>query len=122
MREKPALNPWRNLRQAWSGFKDAFRCEAVFRVELAAVACLMVVALFLPLAPWRRAVLALSPLLVPLAEIVNTAIERVVDLVTLERRDLAGRAKDLGSTLVVAAILVVALIWGVVLGLWAAGW
>ena len=117
MREKPRLNVFRNFRQAWWGFKDAWQHEAVFRVELICISILFVVALLLPL-PWpRRVILALSLFLVPVAEIINTALERVVDLVTLEFHDLAKRAKDLGSTLVVAAILVVAVIWGAVLGL-----
>ena len=51
----------------------------------------------------------------PLAEAINSAIERVVDLVTLEHHDMAGRAKDVGSAVVFLSILIFIITWGVII-------
>ena len=46
-----------------------------------------------------------------IAETINSAIERVTDLVTLEHHDMAGRAKDVGSTIVFLSIVVFVIVW-----------
>ena len=51
----------------------------------------------------------------PLTEAINSAIERVVDLVTLEHHDMAGRAKDVGSAVVFLSILIFIITWGVII-------
>ena len=50
-----------------------------------------------------------------LAETINSAIERVVDLVTLEHHHMAGRAKDVGSTAVFLSIFIFVITWAIVL-------
>ena len=51
----------------------------------------------------------------PLAEAINSAIERVVDLVTLEHHDMAGRAKDVGSAIVFLSIFIFIVTWLIIL-------
>ncbi|HRO59736.1 MAG TPA: diacylglycerol kinase, partial [Burkholderiaceae bacterium] len=65
-------------------------------------------------APGKAAMIA-SVLLVLVVELINSAIEAAVDRISLERHELAGRAKDLGSAAVMLALVVVALVWSLVL-------
>lgn len=97
------------------GFKAAWRHEESFRQEV------FIAAIGLPLAGWLAddivdfLFLALSLLLLLLAELGNSAIEAVVDRIGEEYHELSGRAKDLGSAMVFMAILIVLLCWGGVL-------
>ena len=63
----------------------------------------------------EKALLAASVLLLPLVEILNSALEAVVDRVGEEPHELSGRAKDMGSAAVALAILIMALTWGLIL-------
>jgi diacylglycerol kinase (ATP) len=75
----------------------------------------------MPLGIWlgqtgiERALLVGSLLLVLIVELVNSAIEAVVDRFGGEQHELSGRAKDIGSAAVFIALLNVAIIWGLVL-------
>lgn len=60
--------------------------------------------------------LILAPLLVLSAELFNSAIEAVVDKVSPEFHELAGRAKDMGSAAVFVLLIMIALSWGLILG------
>jgi diacylglycerol kinase (ATP) len=97
------------------GFTGAFREEAAFRQELG----FAVVAL--PLGIWlghngvERALLAAPVLLVLIVELVNSAIEATVDRIGLERHELAGLAKDIGSAAVLLSFGLVAVVWALVL-------
>lgn len=97
------------------GLKAAFRHEAAFRQEL-----LLFLVLF-PLSFWlgrngvEIALLAGSLFLVLIAEIVNSAIEAVVDRLGSEHHELSGRAKDLGSATVFLALINVIIIWTLVI-------
>ena len=74
-----------------------------------------------PLALWlgrsgvEKAMLILSLLVVLVTELLNTAVEVVVDRIGTERHVLSGRAKDLGSAAVHLSLLQVPLVWGLVL-------
>jgi len=63
----------------------------------------------------ERALLLGSLLLVPLVELLNSAIEAVVDRFGGETHELSGRAKDIGSAAVLLSILLAAVVWGLVL-------
>jgi diacylglycerol kinase (ATP) len=69
-----------------------------------------------------KLILFVSMWLILLVEAINSAIERVVDLVTLEHHPLAGQAKDIASFAVLIAFVIVVMIWGVTLyGVWIGG-
>ena len=99
----------------WAGLRAAWRHEAAFRQEALAAA------FFLPLGLWlgdsgvERALLTGSVLLVPVVELLNSAVEAVVDRIGPERHELSGRAKDLGSAAVAGAIGLAVLVWVCVL-------
>lgn len=100
---------------SWAGLKAAFKHESAFRQEL--ILCLVMI----PLGAWlgqtgvERALLIGSLLLVLIIELLNSAIEAVVDRFGGEQHELSGRAKDIGSAAVFIALLNVAIIWLVIL-------
>lgn len=98
-----------------AGFRACFRHEAAFRQELLALVLLLPLAIYLGNSGVERALLAGSLLLVPLMELVNSAIEAVVDRFGGERHELSGRAKDIGSAAVFLAIVMAALTWLLIL-------
>jgi diacylglycerol kinase (ATP) len=97
------------------GFAACFRHEAAFRQEIAASIILIPLGLWLGQTGVERALLVGSWLLVLVVELINSAIEAVVDRIGPERDELSGRAKDIGSATVLLAILIAILTWGLVL-------
>ena len=102
-------------RYSLAGFAAAVRHEDAFRQELVAIAGLAPLGWVLGANGVQRALLIGSLLLVLIVELLNSAVEAVVDRVSLERHDLAKRAKDLGSAAVMLAIANAAIIWMLVL-------
>jgi diacylglycerol kinase (ATP) len=97
------------------GFKAAWREEHAFRQELALVIPASVVALLLPLGAFQKLVLIAVLVLVLIVELINSAIEAVVDRVSLERHPLSKQAKDIGSAAVFLALTLAAATWAVIL-------
>lgn len=97
------------------GFRAAWRSEYAFRQEVIVAIIATVVALLLPVSAFQKVFLISVLLLVLLVEIINSAIEAVVDRISLERHPLSKRAKDLGSAAVALSIAIAVLAWVVVL-------
>ncbi len=97
------------------GFKSAWAHEHAFRQELVMFVIGSVIALVLPLSAYQKLLLIASMVLVLIVELINSAIEAVVDRVSLERHPLSKNAKDFGSAAVMLAVLLSAATWGVVL-------
>ena len=93
----------------------AWRHEAAFRQELLLVAPLLPLGLYLGDNGIERALLVGSLLLILIVELVNSAVEAVVDRVSSEHHDLSKRAKDLGSAAVMLSLLNAAVVWGLTL-------
>ncbi len=104
----------RATRVSYWGLGWALREEEAFRIE--AVLCLLLVpaALWLGDTGLERAVMVMSLFAVLITELLNTAVEAVVDRIGLERHELSGRAKDLGSAAVHLSLLQVPVVWGLV--------
>lgn len=98
------------------GLRAAFRHEEAFRLELIAVVVMLPLGLWLGTDGVERALLVGTLLLVLIVELVNSAVEAVVDRVGSEHHKLSGRAKDIGSAAVFMALGNVAVVWGLVLG------
>ena len=105
----------RATRYSWQGFRDAWRHEEAFRQECWLCLVLVPLGLYLGDGGVEKALLVASALLLPLVEILNSALEAVVDRVGEEKHELSGRAKDMGSAAVALAILILALVWGLIL-------
>ncbi len=97
------------------GLRSAFANEAAFRQELYACIVLVPLGLWLGESPIERALLVGSLLIVLIVELLNSALENVVDRIGSEHHVLAGRAKDQGSAAVMVAVVLVAVVWGMVL-------
>jgi diacylglycerol kinase len=105
-----------SVRYALSGIALAVRKERNMRIHLIAAAVVVLLALWIGLRPVEWAVLlALFGLVIGL-ELVNTAVERVVDLVSPERKPLAKEAKDAAAGGVLAAALFAAAVGLILLG------
>ena len=114
-----AARLWHATRYSLQGLRAAFRHEAAFRQELAAAALLIPTALALaaysPVTWTQCALLIASVLLILLVELLNSAIEAVVDRISDEHDVLSGRAKDAGSAAVLVALVVCGVVWALVL-------
>ncbi|HHQ4661672.1 TPA: diacylglycerol kinase [Aeromonas veronii] len=104
------------------GLKSAWINEAAFRQEL------MLILLLMPLAFWigdslnQILLLIIISWLVVIVEVLNSAVEAVVDRIGPEHHELSGRAKDLGSAAVFIALALNALVWGALVGRNLLGW
>lgn len=101
-------------RYSWSGLKQAWEHEAAFREELLLLLPLVPAAFWLGQTAAERAVLLMSCLIVLITELLNSAIEAIVDLASPAIHPLAGRAKDIGSAAVFIGLLQVLIVWGVI--------
>ena len=97
------------------GFKACYELEEAFRQEVWVLIPLLPLGLWLGETPVERAMLAGSLLIVPIVELLNSAIEANVDRVGLERHELSGRAKDIASAAVFLSIIFAVAIWGLLL-------
>jgi len=97
------------------GLIGAYREEAAFRQELAIAVIAVPLGLWLGHSGVERALLVGVVLLVLIVELLNSAIEAVVDRISPERDELAGLAKDIGSAAVLLSLLLCALVWALVL-------
>jgi diacylglycerol kinase (ATP) len=100
---------------SWQGLCAAWRHEAAFREELCLSIVLIPLGLYLGDNGVEKALLVASVMLLPLVEIVNSAIEAVVDRGGLQHDGLAGRAKDMGSAAVALSIALLLVVWILVL-------
>lgn len=98
-----------------AGFRACFRHEEAFRQEVVSVVILIPLALWLGESGTDRALLLAAVLLVPLVELLNSAVEAAVDRMGPEHHELSGRAKDIGSAAVFLAIVIAAAVWLLVL-------
>ena len=97
------------------GFKAAYKHEDAFRQEVLLSIILTPLAFYLGNNAIEIALMVASVLLVLIVELLNSAIEAVVDRVSIERHELAKRAKDIGSAAVFIALLVVVVVWCLIL-------
>ncbi|MES2538180.1 MAG: diacylglycerol kinase [Pseudomonadota bacterium] len=97
------------------GFKSAWRNEFAFRQELMVFVPCTIVALLLPVAPLEKLLLIAVLLLVLIVELINSAIEAVVDRISLERHPLSKNAKDFGSAAVFLAVALATVTWALIL-------
>ncbi|WP_067985513.1 diacylglycerol kinase [Neptuniibacter pectenicola] len=100
---------------SWQGLKAAYAQEPAFRYEAWGSAILIPLSFFVAQSPMQLVALICTCLLVLAFELVNSAIEAVVDRAGTEFHELAGLAKDLGSAVVMVALIMGALIWGAVI-------
>ncbi len=112
---KPKYTLFKNTRYALEGLVEVTQNEPSFRLQIVLFSCGMITAWLLPIAFHYQAILAVSLFIPVMAEITNSAIERTVDLVTLDHHELAKRAKDAGAALVFVSLVMLGFVWIVTL-------
>lgn len=101
-----------SFKYAWNGVCDLIKKEKNTRIHLFFTILVIIFGFLLKIAQWEWCILVMTIAAVWSAEAMNTALERNVDLVTLEKRPLAKEAKDLAA----GAVLIFA-IMSVIIGL-----
>lgn len=99
---------------SFKGLKDTFVHEAAFRQELLLVTVLGAASFWLANDPIEWLILVIPLFVLLIAELLNSAIENVVDRIGDEIHELSGRAKDIGSAAVFLSLLFIATTWGVI--------
>ena len=113
--KKGLVRLWNATGYSRDGILAAWRHEAAFREEILLAAITIPLAFYLSKTGVERALLVGSIILILIVEILNSAVEAVVDKASPEKHDLAKRAKDMGSAAVLFSLTNAAVIWACVL-------
>lgn len=121
--EPPVIPPKRHglprliaaARYSFAGFRSAFSTEEAFRLEVLCLIILTPVALYFGQTPVEKILLIGVILLLMVIELLNTAVEAVVDRIGSEYHELSRQAKDIGSAAVFIGMVLVAMVWGLIL-------
>lgn len=98
---------------SWDGIRSAYGCEEAFRQELWALVVALPAAVLLPnLTLHYRLELVVAAFFLLVVELLNSALEAIVDKASPEIHPLAKRAKDMGSAAVLFAVLINWILWG----------
>jgi diacylglycerol kinase (ATP) len=100
---------------SFSGFKAAFQNEDAFRQEVFLTIVLVPLAFYIANNSLEIVLLLFSTLLVPIVELLNSAIEATVDRISLEQHKLAKRAKDIGSAAVFLSLVNLFAVWVIII-------
>ena len=109
------LRVYKAVGYSLKGIKAAFKSEAAIRQEFGALVIAIIVAVVGDFTVIEQFMLVASVLLLIIMELLNSAIEVVVDRIGSELHELSGRAKDIGSAAVFVTVILVILTWSVVL-------
>lgn len=104
------------------GFREGIINEAAVRQEILLALLLTVLAFFVGETLVELLLLIIFPWLILAIELLNSAVEALVDRIGPEYNELSGRAKDMGSAAVFVLLSITALVWGAVLGRNAGWW
>ena len=94
-----------------NGIRDAWRHEAAFRQNSALSLVLLVLSFYLAQTVVEWLILVMPLFLLAIVELLNSAIENVVDRIGAERHILSGRAKDMGSAATLVCLCLIATVW-----------
>ena len=107
---------WKAFKWSMQGLRTTWMVESSFRLEVYMFAVLAPLAVWLGVNGAERAILIGSMILVLVVEVLNSAVEAVVDRWGMEHNELAGRAKDMGSAAVFLSDMNVLACWALILG------
>lgn len=94
-----------------AGFRAAWKNEEAFRQEIILGIFIIPAGFFIGNTYTQKAILIGAYFIIPLVELINSAIEAIVDRVGSERHELSGRAKDFGSASVFLSICIASIVW-----------
>ncbi len=99
------------FKYSFDGISSAFKSEAAFRQDILLCITAIIVQSFFDIPTTSRIIMIASLLLIIIAELVNTAIETIVDRISPQKHELSKKAKDIGSAIVMLTIFGVAALW-----------
>lgn len=97
------------------GIASVWKYEAAFRQELLMCVILLPIAVLIEVTLAERLLLILTLFIVIITELLNSAVEAVVDRVGAEFHELSGRAKDIASAAVFFALVLMGVVWSAIL-------
>ena len=100
---------------SWNGLKSTFCTQAAFRQDLLLCVVATVALIFIPFGMVDKILMFFSLWFIIIAELINTAIETVIDRIGLEYHEMSKCAKDIGSAVVLITITGVVLFWAVMI-------
>lgn len=115
MNNKPNYHLFKNTKYALDGLVHAIKTESSFKLELLSAIFIIPAIIIVPASLETKLILLVTAFLVLIVELLNSAVENVVDLVTKDIHPLAKSAKDIGATAVMFAISLHIICWIVVL-------
>jgi diacylglycerol kinase (ATP) len=115
MLNKPKYSLFANTTYALKGLVDLIKTESSFRLEILVLLIAIPIIIFIDKSMLEKLFLFSSIMLILIVEAMNGAVERVVDLVSPDYNELAGKAKDAGSAAVFLSITLAVVVWGVIL-------
>ncbi len=111
-------NIFRHIQNAviysWAGLKAAWDNEMAFRTEIIVIALMMPIGIWIGETAVQWALLIGSSLLILITELLNSAVEKVVDRISTEHHILSKQAKDLGSAAAAVSMLAAVIVWGLI--------
>ena len=111
-------NIFRHIKNAviysWAGLKAAWDNEMAFRTEVIVIALIMPIGIWIGETAVQWALLIGSSMLVLITELLNSAVENVVDRIGRENHLLSKQAKDLGSAAAAVSMLTAVIVWGLI--------
>ena len=94
-----------------SGIGAAWKNEAAFRQEVVGGLVMLLLSFFIAANPLQWLLLVFPLFILLIVELINSALESVVDRIGPERHELSGRTKDMGSAAVFFSLVLVAVSW-----------
>jgi diacylglycerol kinase (ATP) len=104
----------RALLWSMAGIKAAWKSELSFRTQTVVITIMLPFGIWLGRGAVERALLIGSCSLVLIVELLNTAVETIINRISAEEHELSGKAKDLGSAAAFFSMITAAVIWGLI--------
>jgi len=112
---KPKYHLFKNTKYALDGLIHALKTESSFKLELLGGIIILPAIYLLDASVEAKLILLVTAFLILIVELLNSAVENVVDLVTLDIHPLAKSAKDIGATAVMFSISLHFICWSIIL-------
>ena len=114
MNNKPKYTLFKNASYAIDGFVHAIKTETSFKLEVGIAFVVLPLIYFLPFELMYKLILVITYFIIMISELLNSAVENVVDLVTTDIHPLAKAAKDIGATAVLFSVILHIVCWGLI--------
>ena len=111
MNNKPKYSLFKNASYAIEGFITAFKNESSFKIEILLALPIFIAIILLDTSVTNKLILTTTAFLIAISELLNSAVENVVDLVTKDFHTLAKNAKDIGATAVLFSVILHLTCW-----------